>query len=142
MAADHLPTPNRLNLKRDARPVGRGFTLIELLVVLAIVAVMLTLAIPRYYSQLDQAKESVLRENLRATRDVLDRYYGDTGRYPESLEELVEKRYLRDLPVDPITESSSTWVLVPVPEGYRGSVYDLRSGSPATAKNGTPYAHW
>ncbi len=116
--------------------------MIELLVVLAIVAVMLTLAIPRYYSQLDQAKESVLRENLRATRDVLDRYYGDTGRYPESLEELVEKRYLRDLPVDPITESSSTWVLVPVPEGYTGNVFDLRSGSPAAAKNGTPYAQW
>ena len=136
--------PALVRRRHDVRPkaLAHGFTLIELLVVLAIVAVMLTLAIPRYYSQLDQAKESVLRENLRATRDVLDRYYGDTGRYPDSLQELVERRYLRDLPVDPITESSSTWVLVPVPEGYRGNVYDLRSGSPATAKNGTPYAQW
>lgn len=119
-----------------------GFTLIELLVVLAIVAVMLSLAIPRYYNQVDSSKEAVLRENLRATRDVLDRFYGDTGRYPDSLGELVDKRYLRALPVDPITESSATWVLVPVPEGYHGSVFDLRSGSTATGKNGKPYAEW
>ena len=120
----------------------RGFTLIELLVVLAIVAVMLTLAIPRYYSQLDAAKEAVLRENLRTTREVLDRFYGDTGRYPDSLGELVERRYLHVLPVDPVTESSETWVLVAPPEGYEGVVGDIRSGSSQSGKDGRPYAEW
>lgn len=120
----------------------RGFTLIELLVVLAIVAVMITLAVPRYYSQVDASKESVLRENLRATRDVLDRFYGDLGRYPESLEELVERKYLRSLPVDPITESSATWLLEQPPSGYNGSVFNLRSASTAIGKNGRAYAEW
>ena len=119
-----------------------GFTLIELLVVLAIVATLLTLAVPRYYGQLESSKDAVLRENLRLTRDVLDRFYGDTGRYPDNLEELVDKRYLRSLPIDPITESQESWVLIPVPEGYRGSVFDLRSGSTAVDNHGKPYAEW
>jgi general secretion pathway protein G len=119
-----------------------AFTLVEMLVVLAIIAVMLTLAIPRYYGQVDASKETVLRENLRATRDVLDRFYGDVGRYPESLQELVERQYLRALPMDPITESSSSWVVIAPPQGYAGNVYDLRSGSTANDKSGRPYANW
>lgn len=119
-----------------------GFTLIELLVVLAIVAVMVTLAIPRYYSQVDASKESVLRENLRATRDVLDRFYGDTGRYPDSLQELVDRRYLRAVPLDPMTGSASTWVVLPPPDAYKGEVYDLHSGSTGTGRDGKAYAEW
>lgn len=129
----------------DRNPTLRwlhGFTLVELLVVLAIVAVMVTMAIPRYYGQLDASKESVLRENLRATRDVLDRFYGDTGRYPESLQELVDRRYLRDLPIDPLTESTTTWVVIPPPDDYKGAVFDLRSGSTSVGRNGRPYAEW
>jgi general secretion pathway protein G len=120
----------------------RGFTLIELLVVLAIVAVLLTLALPRYLGRVDQAREAVLMENLRTTRMVIGQFYGDTGRYPESLDELVERKYLAAVPYDPITESNSTWILLPAPEGYRGAVYDLRSGSGGTGHDGKPYAEW
>ncbi len=119
-----------------------GFTLIELLVVLAIVATLLTLTVPRYYGKVDASKEIVLRENLRTTRDVLGKFYGDTGRFPETLDELVEKKYLAAAPLDPITDSSSSWTLVPVPEGYRGVVYDIRSTAPGLGANGKPYAEW
>lgn len=122
------------------RAVVGGFTLIELLVVLAIIAVMLTLAVPRYFGQIDTAKETVLRDNLKTTRDVIDKFYGDTGRYPESLEELVEKRYLRATPVDPITGVSGSWVLVPPPDGYKGMVYDLKSGAPGATREGRQFA--
>ncbi len=129
--------------QRCPRPwIGSGFTLIELLVVLAIVAVMVTLALPRYYNQIEASKETVLRENLRATRDVLDRFYGDTGRYPESLQELVDRHYLQALPADPMTESVTTWVMEPPPEGYKGEVFNLRSGSDAVDKHGQAYAQW
>lgn len=126
------------------RPIHatRGFTLIELLVVLAIVSTLLLLVAPRYFNSVDSAREAVLRDNLRATRDVLDKYYGDTGRYPESLQELVDKRYLRALPVDPITDSTSTWQLVPAPDGYLGAVYDLHSGAPGAGRDGRNYADW
>lgn len=129
-------------LKWRAARSCSAFTLIELLVVLAIVAVMLTLAVPRYYNQLDASKEAVLRENLRATREVLDHFYGDTGRYPDSLQELVDRRYIQGLPVDPMTDSPATWVLSPPPEEYKGAVFNLRSGSTAIGKNGKPYAEW
>jgi len=121
---------------------ARGFTLIELLVVLAIVATLLTLAVPRYFGKVDAAKETVLRENLRTTRDVIGKFYGDTGRYPETLDELVEKKYLAGLPFDPLTDSATSWTLVPAPEGYKGAVYDIRSGSPGRAADGSAYAEW
>jgi general secretion pathway protein G len=120
----------------------RGFTLIELLVVLAIVATLLTLALPRYFGKVEATKETVLRENLRTTRDVIGKFYGDTGRYPDSLDELVDRRYLARLPIDPITESATGWQLVPAPEGYRGAVYDIHSGAPGNASDGSPYAQW
>lgn len=119
-----------------------GFTLIELLVVLAIVSTLLLLVVPRYFNKVDESREAVLRDNLRTTRDVLDKFYGDTGRYPETLEELVEKRYLRGLPVDPITESTTTWQVIPVPDGYKGAVYDIRSGAEGIARDGNKYADW
>ena len=121
---------------------ARGFTLVELLVVLAIVSTLLLLVVPRYTTRVDQAKEAVLRENLKLTRDVLGKFYGDQGRYPDSLQELVDRNYLRALPVDPITESAETWTLVPAPEGYTGAVYDLHSGSTGDAQDGTKYAQW
>lgn len=121
----------------------RGFTLIELLVVLAIMALMLTIAVPRYLQHLERSKEAVLRENLNLTRSVIDRFYGDKGRYPKSLDELVDLRYLRALPVDPLTESAETWVIVPVPgDGAVDGVYDLRSGAPGEDTNGRPYGEW
>lgn len=119
-----------------------GFTLIELLVVLAIVATLLTLVVPRYVDRIDMAKETVLRDNLRGVRDVIDKFYGDWGRFPESLEELVEKKYLKTLPVDPLTDSELTWQIIEVPSGYKGRVYDIRSGAPGNGRNGRPYAEW
>lgn len=117
----------------------RGFTLIELLVVLAIVSTLLMLVAPRYFGQVETSKEAVLRENLRAVRDVIDKFHGDQGRYPETLDELVEKKYLRALPVDPITETTQTWRIVAVPEGYKGGVYNLRSGAPGASRDGKKY---
>ena len=84
-----------------------GFTLIELLVVMAIIATLLTIATPRYTGSLDRSKEVVLKQSLGVMRDAIDKFHGDSGHYPESLEELVTKRYLRKLPVDPITDSAS-----------------------------------
>lgn len=120
----------------------KGFTLIELLVVLGIVALLLTLAVPRFFPTIDGAKETILADNLRNMRDVLDQYYADRGRYPDSLEQLVEKKYLRNLPVDPITESSSTWILVPPEDATKGAIYSIRSGAPGTGRNGKPYSEW
>lgn len=117
-----------------------GFTLIELLVVLAIVALLLTLAMPRYFQSIETSKETILIENLRITRETIDKFYLDTGRYPESLEELVEKKYLRSVPVDPITDSATTWLTTPPDETYRGHVYDLHSGAPGNTRDGKPFA--
>jgi general secretion pathway protein G len=119
-----------------------GFTLIELLVVLAIVAVMLTLAVPRYFNQVDAARDAVLRDNLRTTREVIDRFHADRGRYPDSLEELVEKNYLRALPTDPVTDSATGWTILPPPDGIAGRVFDLRSSAPGAGRDGKPYAQW
>lgn len=120
----------------------KGFTLIELLVVLAIVALLLTLAVPRYFPTIDSARETILRENLRNTREVIDQFYTDRGRYPDSLDQLVEKHYLRALPVDPVTESSETWILVPPEDATKGSVYGIKSGAPGLDKHGKPYSEW
>jgi len=119
-----------------------GFTLIELLVVLGIVALMLTLAVPRYFPSIDKSKEVVLADNLRNVRAVIDQYYGDTGRYPDTLDQLVEKKYLRALPVDPITESSASWIVVAPDDGSKGGVYNIKSGAPGNDRSGKPYAEW
>ena len=117
-----------------------GFTLIELLVVLAIIAMLLSVALPRYFHSIEVAKETTLNENLRATRDTIDKFYGDTGQYPESLTQLVEKNYLRALPVDPITESAQTWIIVPPQAGLNGKVFNIHSGAVGNNRSGQPYA--
>ncbi|KAF7598774.1 MAG: type II secretion system protein G [Candidatus Dactylopiibacterium carminicum] len=118
----------------------RGFTLIEMIVAMAILALLLTIALPRYFDGLERSKEAVLAENLKITRDVIDKFYGDNGRYPESLGELVEKRYLRSLPHDPITQSNRTWRLIPPEPPHRGQIFDIRSGARGRAKDGRAYA--
>jgi general secretion pathway protein G len=122
------------------RKSGRGFTLIELLVVMAIIALLLTLAAPRYFQSVQRSREAVLKENLHLMRDAIDKHYADTGKYPANLEDLVTKKYLRRIPVDPITESATTWVLVDPPDkpGSR-AVFDVRSGAPGKSLGGTPY---
>ena len=106
-----------------------GFTLVELLVVIAIVATLLTIAVPRYFASVERSKEAVLKENLAVMRDAVQKYYGDKGKYPERLEELAAAKYLRRIPVDPMTSSSETWVIVPPKESEKGGVYDVHSGA-------------
>jgi general secretion pathway protein G len=120
----------------------RGFTLIELLVVLAVVATLLTLALPRYFGSVDKSKEAVLKENLYQMREAISHYYADKGKYPETLESLAADKYLRKVPLDPVTESAATWVIVPPEDPQKGGVYDVRSGAPGKAIDGTEYAQW
>jgi general secretion pathway protein G len=124
---------------RSGRP---GFTLIELLVVLAIIALLLTIALPRYFGSLDRSKETVLREDLHQMRGAIDKYYGDRGKYPENLDALVSEKYLRSVPVDPITEKKDTWVVVPPQDPQKGGMYDVKSGAPGQASDGSAFAEW
>ena len=119
-----------------------GFTLIELLIVLAIVATLLTIAAPRYFGSLDKSKEAVLRENLYQMRDTIGKYQADKGKYPESLDALVADKYLRKVPIDPLTESASTWVVVPPEDPQKSGVFDVKSGAPGKASDGSEFSTW
>lgn len=120
----------------------KGFTLIELLVVMAIISTLLTIAVPRYFHSLEKSREAVLRQNLTLTREALDKYYGDNGKYPDSLEDLTAKKYLRSLPLDPFTGYVTTWIIVPPDAPEKGSVFDIRSGAPGKAQDGSEYRDW
>ena len=120
----------------------RGFTLIELLVVMAVLATLLTLALPRYFTGLERSREAVLRQDLAVLRETLDKFHGDMGRYPASLDELVTAKYLRSLPRDPVTGSAATWVGVPPPDPELGGVYDVHSGAAGEASDGSEYHSW
>ncbi|AKU21521.1 type II secretion system GspH family protein [Massilia sp. MB5] len=121
---------------------ARGFTILELLVVMAIIGTLLSLAAPRYFRSMEKTKESVLRENLNVIRSTLDRYYSDMGVYPETLQELVDRRYLRKIPDDPLTGSDSSWSIVPAASREQGVVADVRSGSSARSSDGSAYRDW
>jgi general secretion pathway protein G len=122
---------------------AHGFTLMELMVVMAIIASLMTLALPRYFNSVERSREAVLRQDLSIMRDAIDKFLSDLGRYPATLEELAERRYLRRVPVDPVTESATTWVAVPPPEGdLREGVYDVRSGAPGQSLDGEAYESW
>lgn len=108
--------------------------------VLAIVSMLLTLSVPRYFQSIENAKQTVLLDNLRQTREILDKYYADTGRYPDSLDDLVDKSYLKALPFDPVTGSASSWVLETPKEGIKGKVFNVRSGAPGLDRFGRPFA--
>ncbi len=120
----------------------RGFTLVELMVVMAIIALLLALALPRYFNHLETSRETILKQDLAVMRDAIDKYHGDRGRYPDSLDELVSARYLRSLPVDPITDRADTWQFVAPPGEEAGAMYDIKSGAPGTARDGSAYADW
>ena len=119
-----------------------GFTLIELLVVLVIIATLLTIAVPRYFSSLEKSREAVLQQNLALLRETLDKYYGDKGKYPDALDELVNSKYLRSVPVDPMTDSNATWVSIPPDQPEMGGVYDVKSGAQGIGRDGTEYRNW
>ena len=119
-----------------------GFTLIELIVVLAIIGLLVSLVAPHYAGRVKKAEETVLRQDLLVMREALDKYFADAGDYPETLQELVSKRYLRNVPSDPITQSATTWTLIAPADSRKGSVYDVRSGAKGTGSDGKPYAEW
>ena len=120
----------------------RGFTLIELVVVMAIIALLLAIAAPRYFHTLDKSKEAVLRMNLVQTRDAIDKFYADRGKYPDNLAALVDGKYLRALPFDPITDSSSTWIIAAPEQPDATGVYNLHSAADGAGTDGTPYKSW
>ncbi len=132
--------PARFGAKR----ARGGFTLIELIVVMAIVALLVGIAAPRYFNSVERARDNSLRTSLNVMRDAIDKFAADKGRYPAALQELVEQRYLRRLPEDPMTGSDSSWIeLPPPPDGDTpGQVGDVRSGAPGAAADGRLYADW
>lgn len=124
----------------------KGFTLIEMMVVMAMIAALIAIAVPRYFDGLQRTKETALKQNLKEMRDAIDDYHADKGIYPESLDALVNERYLRFIPADPMTEKTDTWQVVS-PEnqgiaGQTGYVYDVLSSSTEKARNGEPYNTW
>ena len=122
----------------------RGFTLIELIVVMAIVALLASIAAPRYFASLHKSKETALLQSLTTLRDAIDQYAADKGRYPESLQELASARYVRSIPEDPLTASTESWVELPPPTDMQasGRVWDVRSGAAGRGSDGRLYADW
>lgn len=118
-----------------------AFTLIELLVVMAIIATLASIAAPRYFSSLEKSRETALRANLKSMREAIDQFYQDTGKWPAELDDLVKSRYLREIPVDPVTNESNTWT--PVRQtGVDTGVRDVRSGAQGSPRSGTRYEDW
>jgi len=147
---DHAPCISTATPRR--KPACRGFTLIELMIVVSIIGILAAIAVPNYQWSVIKAKEAVLREALYNFRTTFDQYYADQGKYPDSLDDLKQKGYLRGIPKDPFTGKEDTWVTVepPPPQGNSGSaapadpgkVYDVHSGSNLVGTNGTPYNEW
>lgn len=130
-----MPVPSA----KRAMAQHRGFTLIELLVVLAILATLLSIATPRYFRSVDHSKEVALKHTLVVTREAIDKHVADLGTYPPSLQTLVDKGYLRQLPFDPVTERYDSWLLLPPPDPKKSGVYDLKSGASGQSNDGTPF---
>ena len=149
MSMPHLavygPAPRPRRPARAGAPAG--FTLIEVLIVMTIIVVLAGIAMAVHTTALTRSKEAVLREDLRIMRDAIDQYYADKGKYPESLEALVSESYIRQVPQDPFTNSTTTWQTVQA-EATPGTVstspgiYDVKSGSDMTAMDGSRYADW
>jgi general secretion pathway protein G len=140
MQAGDASTPRKTGAMKALRRRA-GFTLIELLVVMAVLAILASMVAPRYLSRVDDARETVLRQNLVGLRTAIDQFYRDKARYPETLDELVTQRYIRAVPLDPITKKLDSWVLIPPKESAKG-VFDVKSGATQRARDGSDYASW
>lgn len=138
----HWPKARGSTVCRTGTGSARGFTLIELLVVLAILATLLSIVAPRYFESVDRAKEAALRTTLRLTREAIDKHKADTGQYPPTLASLVERRYLRSVPVDPLTDTDASWTLVGHPDGRTPGIYDLHSAAPGVSRDGSAFSQW
>jgi general secretion pathway protein G len=124
-----------------------GFTMIELMVVMALMVTLATLGLVQYRQSVIYARESVLKDDLFKMRDAIDQYYADKNQYPPTLDDLVSGGYLRSLPKDPFTSATTTWQTVPAePDPINPTVtpgvYDVKSGSEASALDGTKYSDW
>jgi general secretion pathway protein G len=120
----------------------RAFTLIELLIVMAIIGTLLTIAVPRYFRALEHAREAVLKEDLSTLREAIDKYYADLNEYPDTLAALVDKHYVRAVPVDPFTKVSDSWTLIQSDDPDHAGIRDLHSGAAEQATDGTPLGSW
>jgi len=120
----------------------RGFTLIELLIVMAIIGTLLSIAVPRYFRTLERARETVLKQDLSILREAIDKHYADLNEYPDTLPALVEKRYVRSVPIDPFTKLADTWTLIPSDDPDHAGIRDIHSGAAESAADGTPVASW
>jgi len=109
---------------------------------MAIIATLLTIAVPRYVRSLQRSREAVLMQDLTTLRESIDKFYGDTGKYPQTLAVLVEKRYLRSIPVDPIARAADRWIVVSSDDPEDSGVKDVRSGAEGMGENGVPYGAW
>lgn len=118
---------------------ARGFTLVELLVVMAIIATLLSIVAPRYFEHVERAKENTLRQDLAVMRDAIDKFHADANRYPDDLQELVDKHYIKHIPVDPITGEASTWTTA-LPEDADRGIVDVHSGAEGSTRDGALFA--
>ena len=128
--------------RRAGRTATHGFTLIELLIVMAIIGTLLSIAVPRYFHSLQHSRETVLKQDLSILREAIDKYYADLNQYPEKLPDLVDKHYVRAVPVDPFTRLADTWTVVASDDPDHPGIRDIQSGAPDIASNGTPVAAW
>jgi general secretion pathway protein G len=128
--------------RSNRRGSKRGFTLIELLIVMAIIGTLLSIAVPRYFRTLERARETVLKQDLSILREAIDKHYADLNEYPDTLLVLVEKRYVRSVPIDPFTKLADTWTLIPSDDPDHAGIRDIHSGAAETAADGTPVASW
>jgi general secretion pathway protein G len=120
---------------------NKGFTLIELCAVVAIMATLLAMVTPAYNKSVTKAKESALQQNLHTFRKLISDYYKDHEQWPKNLNALVEKGYLRAVPVDPFTQKADTWVSIPSEEGL-DDLYDVKSGAEGQSLSGQSYAEF
>ena len=126
---------------------NKGFTLIELLVVVAIIGILAGVVVGQYRRSIIKAKEAVLKENLFRTRNSINMYFADKGSYPFDLHTLVEARYLRDVPYDPITQSKTTWISIPAEMGEEDislepGIADIKSGAEGYSLDGSAFGDW
>ena len=124
---------------------ARGFTLTELLLVLLFIALLASIVIPVVVNSVHYARESALKESLYTMRKAIDGFYADKGKYPETLKELVDNRYLRKIPVDPMTDRVDSWIEVHnegTGDNPDTGVVDIHSGSDDKDPDGVPYKEW
>lgn len=120
------------------RVLRRGFTMIELIVVMTVIGLLLSLALPQYFQALERGKRQIQQQNLALMREAIDKFYGDHAKYPDQLDDLVTRRYLRALPIDPLTDKID-WVVIPPQEAGKGGVFDVRSAAPVPEENNAPF---